>query len=126
MTTEQSPGQTTIDEVIDVDPVNEPDVSEVGPDPAPEAQRQVIIIPGQYSFNSEILSTEGGEFVEFGYGTPIHGGQLYFTRSQLVALGAEMLQLAGKMIPPKQVAKASKLALVERDKQLVDPAGNPL
>lgn len=103
------------------------------------AQRQVIVIPGQYTFNPEILKTEAGEFVEFGYGTPVHGGQLYFNRSQLVALGSAMLQLAGRMTPPKDVARQERApesptgasqgtpeGTVDPMARLVGPAGETL
>lgn len=130
---EQSPGQMTIDEALEEAAIASPEAPESLPPPV----RQVIVLPGQYSFNDEILETEMGQFVEFGYGTPIHGGQLYFNRSQLLAIGSEMLQKAGKMTPPKVLAKAEKAAqkLAEGGlslpvgadvKGLVDPAGRPL
>ena len=137
---EQSPGQTTIDDIIDIEPVNEgetPDESAYYNEDPPSPQRQVLILPGQYAVNEEVLLSSGGEFAELGFGTPVYGGQLYFTRSQCLEIGSALIQIAGKMIPPKvlkqmaeereaQASAAKDLVVVERDTSLVDPAGKPL
>jgi len=98
-------------------------VEDVPGSEGPIPRRQVVIIPGAYQINEEVMRTEAGEFVELGFGNPVYGGQLYFNRSQLVEIGSKMLQLAGQMIPPKVL---QRLQVVEQDKVLVAPNGQPL
>lgn len=134
---EQSPGQTKLEDFIDVeseevDPTTAPTVSDSEADggtPGP-VQRQVLVLPGQYAVNEEVLDTQGGQYAEIGFGTPVFGGQLYFTRAQCIQIGSDLLQIAGKMTPPKvikaQAEAASRLTVVEDNKTLVGLDGSPL
>jgi hypothetical protein len=90
-------------------------------------QRQVVVVPGAYDLNDDLLTTPAGEFAELSYGCPNHAGLLYLTRAQMIELGGHLLTLAGKMKSPKdlerEAATPPALAVVERDTTLVGPDG---
>jgi hypothetical protein len=96
----------------------------------PPPQRQVLCIPSQAVVNSEVLGTAGGEYAEVMVGNIAFGGTVYLDRATCLQVGADLLQMAGRMTPPKvvkaQAKAAADLAIVERDKTLIDPAGRPL
>lgn len=146
---EQSPGQTALEDFIDVestevDPTvapssdgadeGNPPIGETIQEELPEEpRRQIIIIPSQFSLNEEILLSNMGEFAEMAFANNLFGGQLYFTRSQAIEVGSALLQIAGKMTGPKELARmqaeaeakaaAADLSVVVRDTTLVGPDG---